>query len=557
MVTHNAPQATPIEVPFGDDRPDHWPKYRESSLFWSASVEAAGEVQVPLEMAVMCALGAISVSCQGLVDVEMPIGHTVQTPLMLLTLAESGERKTTVQNLFFRSISALNRASIQISNERLSQHSFDVDVWNVEEKALKIALTKAIKSSDATSIERARERLNSIQKNKPIPPNLPRLIYDDTTPQALVYHLHEHSRYGCLLTSEANSIFSGLALQDLDKINTLWDGGDVIVDRMTRPSFILSGARLTLSLMTQPSVIDRFLSKRGEEARGMGFLARFLVIKPGKMAGNRATRNLRDLPHIDRFNQKSYELLTEPDGITPTTFDPSTEKQLLRFTSEASELWKRYHQGIEDSIKDGGPYQYYSDHASKLMDNVTRMSALIHFFEGYEGDISKDTLIFCYDFVRKCSIHFQRFLAGEPQVVSDANELAKHLIEWADKDNQNPLASSPELPEHLALGREQEFTMTRLKQYGPYRLRGRESDQRLRESVKLLQKLGHVEYHRGLRKYRFREHIFSGTNGPDIRNGIEYHLDSLPLFSEQEYYSPPRQKFGGFRSGFYLIKPGY
>jgi len=544
-----------VEVPFGDEQPDQWPSYREDSLFWSAVVEAAAEVQVPREMAMMCAFGAISIAGQGLTDVKMPTDHEVQTPLMLLTLAESGERKTTIQNLFFKSIIKMNRTSVEVSDQLREKFSDEVMIWKVEEKAAKSRLFKALKDKNEEATSEARQSLKQIQDNKPVPPAFPRLLYDDTTPHALVQHLYDNSPHGGMLTSEANSIFSGRALQDLDKLNTLWDGGDVIVDRLTRPSFVLSGARLTLALMTQPSVIERFLSKRGEEARGMGFLARFLVAKPGKMAGTRITRPLSPLPALDHFNERIKEILTKktfphlyPDEAPPTI-------KVLTFSSEASVLWKRYDQGIENAMKDGQPYYYYTDHASKIMDNVTRMAALLHYFEGYEAPISSETLTFCYDVARKCSTHFQRYLAGEPQVVSDANALAKHLLEQADKEGQKPYASSPDIPKHLALGRCLNFSLTDLKQRGPYRLRGRENDMRLREALHLLEKVGHVGYNTRQNHYVFRENILSSSNGPELRNGIEYRIESLPFFTHQEYHRDPHPNYYSDRSGFYLTKP--
>lgn len=549
----DAPESSAIEVPFGDHRPDHWPSYREDSVFWSAVVEAEEQIQVPLEMAMMSALGAISTACQSQINVELPTRHRVQTPLMLLTLAESGERKTTVQDKFFESIVRLNREAITVGKKRLETYESQLLLWEVEEKALKNKLTKAIKSDDQQAAKDARKQLQDHQIKAPIFPILPRFLYDDTTPGALVQYLHDHSPNGCILTSEANSIFSGRALQELDKLNTLWDGGDVIVDRLTRPSFILSGARLTLSLMTQPSVIDRFLSKRGEEARGMGFLARFLVVKPRKMAGDRITKQISALPHVEKFNERIEAILSDPES--GPLFSDNTEKQVMTFTADAASLWNKYDQGVEQAMKNGQPYAYYTDHASKLMDNVSRMAALLHFFEGHQGPISKETLTFCYDFVRKCSTHFQRHLAGEPKVVTEANKLAKFFLGVADKEEQGVYNFVQGIPDHLATGRQVSFTLTFIKQKGPYTLRGRENDEQLREAIELLKRMGHIQYKVASRSYVFRENIFSNESGPELRNGIEYQIEALPYFNQQEFFNSPRHNFLNQKSGFYLIRP--
>lgn len=544
-----------IHVPFGDHRPDHWPSFKQDSVFWSAVIEAEQQIQVPREMAMMCALGAISLACQSQIDVNLPTGGLVHTPLMLLTLAESGERKTTVQNKFFQSIIDLNHEAIAIGERRLQTHEDQSLVWEVEEKGLKSKLTKAIKSDDQQAIQNAREQLIEHQKKSPTFPIRPRLLYDDTTPGALVQYLHDHSSNGCLLTSEANSIFSGRALQELDKLNTLWDGGNLIVDRLTRPSFILSGARLTLSLMTQPSVINRFLAKRGEEARGMGFLARFLVVKPKQKAGQRITKKAGPLPHIQKFNEKIEAILSDPKEGPLFAERPTSEKQVMTFNAEAESLWFKYEQGIENAMEDGKPYAYYTDHASKLMENVGRMAALLHFFEYGKKDITVETLKFSYDFVRKCSTHFQRHLAGEPRVITEANKLVKFFLETADKEEQLAYNFVQGIPQHLASGREVSFTLTSIKQKGPYSLRGRENDVQLREALELIKKMGHINYRVATREYVFRENIYSGNNGPELRNGIEYNIEALPYLSQQEYFSHPHPSYTNRSSGFYLIKP--
>ena len=116
-----------------------------------------------------------------------------------------------------------------------------------------------------------------------------------------------------------------------------------------------------------------------------------------------------------------------------------------------------------------------------------------------------------------------------------------------------PLQNMP----HLARGREVQLTLTDLKQFGPNRLRGRENDARLREALHLLEKMGHLERKKTAPGYRFRENIYSRHPGPELRNGVEYRIESLPLFEQQEYYRCPSDRGLTRSSGFYLIRPEY
>jgi hypothetical protein len=233
------------------------------------------------------------------------------------------------------------------------------------------------------------------------------------------------------------------------------------------------------------------------------------------------------------------------------------EKQLLTFSAEAKALWKQYAQGIEDAMKEGQPYEYYKDHASKLMENISRMAALIHYFEGYEGEISKETLSFSYDFARKCSIHFQRYFAGEPQAVTDANDIAKLILDYIDKGYQSTdfIPHRGRISRHLKYnisidsGRKADFRIAFLKQFGPNRLRHRAADPRLRNAIDFLRKLGHIEYNAHAKNYHFSETLVKVLE-PEWRNGIHYHLDALPMQEEQIAHDPGER---GRYWAYYLI----
>ncbi|WP_414927173.1 DUF3987 domain-containing protein, partial [Pseudomonas zeae] len=184
------------------------------------------------------------------------------------------------QNYFSEAISARNNEAYQASERDLVEHRVKHQMWNTAKRHLERTYSKSARQEDDVGTRTALEAIAEHVRTEPQPARSGKFLYEDTTPQALVQMLYENTPNGCLLTSEASSIFSGKALGELDKLNTLWDGGSVIVDRVSRESFILQNARLTLSLMAQPSVIANFMGKRGEEARGIGFLARFLVNKP-------------------------------------------------------------------------------------------------------------------------------------------------------------------------------------------------------------------------------------------------------------------------------------
>lgn len=553
-----------------------WPFYHENSLFYAAALEVHHEFQVPIEMAMMTALGAISCVCQDMVDVKLPVGNITNPALMLLTIAKSGERKTTVQKQFFRVISEYNRRAIFIHQKKTLDYESKKNQWNEIEKEMKKAYKKAFRDENEELEKKLSERLDEHRKHHPKWPRSLRMLYADTTPQALVEAMHNNTPTACLMSSESNSIFSGHALKDLDKINTLWDGEDVIVDRSTRPSFILTDSRLTLSLMAQPVVVTRFLSKRGEEARGIGFLARFITVMAEEKAGTRDTRPIGSLENTKKFNQRIEELIRknfdkksnltdekESDGKdsgVENTLEIGHNKKtrkVLTFSSKASQKWIEYHKEIEGLQAPHKALSYYKDHASKLMENVSRMAVLLHIFEdtyGKKEHIDSDTLDFAYDFCRVASQHFLKHIAGTPTVVKDANDIVELLFldyekkqdalrETQPQENYSSHESerkpytkfsnlSPDIGER---GREHTFTLSLIKQYGPYALRGKAGHHRLIEAIDLLSRMGHMKNRRhGI--WEISESLYSGPEGPEIRNGVDFTVDNLPLVSQQEYY---------------------
>ncbi|WP_430318234.1 YfjI family protein [Pseudomonas nitroreducens] len=522
---------------------DGCPCFHENSRIEAAVTEAARKLQVSREMAMMCAFGAMATACQGQIDVEMPTGHQVATSLMLLTIAESGERKTTTQNYFFDAINTLNNDAYRANEEAQKEYRVEQQLWGTHKRHLERMYSRCAAKEDKDATRAALEAIREFVKTEPQPAPSGKFLYEDTTPPALVQMLYENSPNGCLLTSEANSIFSGKALGELDKLNTLWDGGSLIVDRVSREGFILQNARLTLSLMAQPSVVARFMGKRGEEARGTGFLARFLVIKPYSMAGQRSGEPLSELPRKQAFNNRVRELLT---------IAAPANRQTLRFSESASDTWYKYSQHLEEQMQVNGLYYYLKDHASKLLENVSRLAAVLHAFERKSDDdidINQQTLEFCWKFALHCSKHFIENLANEPMIVTDANLLAHYLLRAAYKksasaptkstDNSSSIYITPETdgPSNYKEGAQTSFTLTDIKQYGPSSLRGRASSDRLDAAIGLLTRLGHIKQEGSL--YQFKETILLQEE-PELKNGEIINIKELPLFRAQRLLEPQR-----------------
>ena len=527
---------------------NEWPKLDENTLIESAVVEAIRNIQISREMAITTALGAISTACQGLFQIQMPTGNIVNPNLMLLTIAESGERKTSTEKVFFNSLKKRQKELYEEqASDTSTQHQHEI--WKEKTKALKTELRKRMREDKPT--DDIENKLEKQLKEEPSTATYDKFLYSDTTPQALVLGMSQSSRNACLLSSEANGIFNGQAFRDLHLLNSLWDGDDIAVDRTSQPSFYLTDARLTMSLMVQMQSLQRFLTKRGEEARGLGFLARFLVTKAPQMKGSRdLTKAQNDTTHSDAFNKRTAKLLT-----ASLEQKNSKEKVVLTFSSTAQDEWFVYAQAIEEAQKEDAVYEYYSDHASKLMDNITRVAGLIHFFEPEteQGIIESHTLKFAYQLCMRYSKHFLHYIADDPEVIKNANKLITNLYAMDQPhraiDNKSSYTHAMLSPKPCEIqdangnryrkGCYIEFTASDLINYGTVR-----NKSQFNRVMILLQKMDYIQRDPNKRaaSYKFSDIPFSLLYSPSgdsferikLKNGNEYSIRTLPMFEDYE-----------------------
>tara|TARA_R110002012_G_scaffold318484_1_gene536998 strand:- start:326 stop:1948 length:1623 start_codon:yes stop_codon:yes gene_type:complete len=511
-----------------------WPAYEEHSLFETAALEVSHHVEVVPEMARTMALAAMAVACQGAVDVEFPNGKLVPTSLNLLTIAESGERKTAVENWFFNPVRDFQQEKKTEAKKKLIEYQRDINNWKSGEKLLKKEWNKSftLEEEQRRKLEIVNEKSRLIIEKRqaewkelePSPPKNYQLIYENVTPIALAHGLHINIPLACLLSSEAGSILEGQASKDLYLLNSIWSGSPVEVSRRSTPSFSVIDPRLTIALMAQPKVIDRFLEKRGEEARDNGFLSRLMVIKPNSLIGKR-DGNARAVNKavIDKFKSRANELLNESFDILEST---EKKRRIISFTPTAKKKWKSIFDEIEPNMEKHGLYYHSRGHGSKLMENITRVSAIIHTFENYSGDISEEVLNYSYALCRCYSKHYLEYLAGEPEIITLTNELVREIRRLVKSDDSSNYI----------------FNKSLIRQQGRGQTR---KPEKLKSALQLLEKLGHLKSS-GNSSYIFSETIL-GHNNPVLQNGIHYNVKELYLFKEQEYINERVHSYSRFK----------
>lgn len=281
-----------------------------SSLPCLSSVidEVEANMKSPREIAVFGALTALSVAIQGGANVKKPTGQSVPVSLFMLVIAESGERKSSTENVFIDSLREYQAGRDVVWKEEMKDWEAKMLVWEERRRAIARDVAKAVRDGgDGAYLE---GQLKEAMSDRPQRPKRCRLLYDDVTSEALMLGLHQDLPAAGLVTSEAN--LKNRAFNDLHKQNSLWSGDTISIDRKNSESFELRDVRLTVSFMTQPVAFEKYVRAQGELLRGAGLWARFLVCRPVSTQGLR----LMDSPtqsweHIKTFESKIKSLLDD------------------------------------------------------------------------------------------------------------------------------------------------------------------------------------------------------------------------------------------------------
>ncbi|MBK6677230.1 MAG: DUF3987 domain-containing protein [Rhodocyclaceae bacterium] len=430
--------------------PEPYPLDALPDTIRAAVEEVAGFVKAPVPMVASSALAALSLAIQAHTDAKRleklhgPVG------LFLLTIADSGERKSTCDGFFTKTISDYEEAQAEAAKPALKDHKAAIEAWEAKRGGVKEKIRQLAKDNKPTAgMESA---LRELEHDKPEPPRIPRLLYADATPEALAYGLAKQWPSGGVVSAEAGIVFGShgmgkdSVMRNLGLLNQLWDGKSLTIDRRTSESFTVRGARLTVALQVQEPTLREFFTRSGALARGTGFLARFLVAWPGSTQGMRmidpdAPDGPATWPHLAAFHRRIAAILDQP---APIDDDGALTPPMLPLTPEAKAAWVEYHNAIEGELSSGGELYDVRDVASKSADNAARLAALFQMFEGAGGAIGADAFEGASR-ITAWHLHEARRFFGElalPAELADAARLDSWLIEYCQRERTHLVGKS-------------------------------------------------------------------------------------------------------------------
>jgi len=348
-----------------------------------AVAEVQAYVQSPVAMLATSALSAMSLAAQGQIDVARDDTLSGPVSLFTLTIAESGERKTSGEGYFTKPIEQheeeqRRKLAGPVRDYRAALASHKARCEGVLAQIRTLA--KAGKPTEAKEKEH-----QELVANEPIRPRVPSILLTDATPEGLLHSLANEWPSAGIVSDEGGAVFGShgmnkdTIMRNLSALNTLWGGGAQRVTRRTSESYVVKGARLSVAIQVQGPTLQEFLDKNGALARGSGFLARFLIADPESTQGTRLYRTAQgDWAALGRFHDRMARVLATELPITERgALEPAT----MQLSGEGKDEWIAFHDEIERQLGAGGDLVSVRDAASKAADNAVRIAALFAYFE--------------------------------------------------------------------------------------------------------------------------------------------------------------------------------
>jgi hypothetical protein len=318
-------------------------------------------------------LAVASLASQRLADVRLPYGQTRPLSLFLVTIAASGDRKSTADN------EALIPVRMHEKNLRQA-YELAYSAWRISYAAWAAQHRKI--ENDRSLDRPGREAELSALGNAPIEPIKPLLTVPEPTVEALAKHWPTLPGALGLFSAEGGQMTGGHGfgpdhrLKTAAALSTLWDGSGIRRLRAGDGITDLPGRRLALHLMVQPEVATAFISE--PILRDQGFLSRLLVAAPESLAGKRIWREAsKDHdPRVKRYIAVVLNLLEYP-ALAANEAGNELMPRVLELSAGAKAAWVAFHDRIEAEMAQDSALEGLRDVAGKAAENAARIAAIL------------------------------------------------------------------------------------------------------------------------------------------------------------------------------------
>ena len=338
-----------------------------------AAAAIAKKVQVPDAMAAQAVLATAALAAQALADVQLPYGQTRPLSLFFVTVAASGDRKSSADNEALWPVVKREKTMREEYQAEMARWRIAQGVWASEKKK--------IESDRKMGVSERKARLEALGE-EPAKPLTPLLIASDLTGEGPVKNWASgHAALG-IFTAEGGTFSGGHGMSDDARLWTaamlseLWDGRPVKRVRALDGVTILPGRRLSMHIMIQPEAAASFLGHA--TLRDQGLLSRVLAAAPPSLAG---TRLFRDTDPADEAAIRAYgaRILSLLEGPLPLADGTANELDppALAIANDAKAMLGQFADHIERQCGSSEGLKPISDFAAKAAEHAARIAGVL------------------------------------------------------------------------------------------------------------------------------------------------------------------------------------
>ncbi len=337
-------------------------------------------------------LGVASLAVQPYANVVSK--HGIESPLSLhlLTIGESGERKSRVYKLALTPAIQYAMKHDTEHKENMKKYERQMAIYNNEFKKIIAANTQALEKDTKIQLLSMPER--------PIDPTF--ICGDPTVDGVITLFLKGRPSLG-LFNPEAAQFVGGYSLNEENRdrtsgtLNKFWDGEPVDRVRVKEGEiYTLFNRRLAACLMLQPQIASKLYGMKS--ILDIGWFSRLLVSYPESTIGRAMDvdeeTNL-EIPFQSNTPPTSDSVLEWYNWTLFKIFDcpmPMKLKKLqeleplkLHFSEEAKEDWSMFHDVVEIEMNEGGKYHSIKGFGRKMPEHAARIAGVMTLIENFNA----------------------------------------------------------------------------------------------------------------------------------------------------------------------------
>ncbi len=437
--------------------PNPYPMEALGEILGSAAKALQSIIKAPDAICAQSVLGAAALACQAFANIEID-GRTIPLSLFLITVAESGERKSATDQVALQPVYAWQQ--MQASEYRSASQNYQrlYEVWDAQKKDF----LKTIKKDEPAS-------LFSIPE--PVKPLEPLILVDEPTYEGVVKLLAVGQPSMGIFSDEGGRFVGGHAMNRDNQIKTisglssLWDGKPVNRSRAGEGTMILYGRRVSLHLMVQESILSLLMGNSGIEQQG--FLPRCLLSFPASTAGNRpyshqdANKNKELMRYKDRINSLlDVEFPVDPPPAPQNELKPKS----LSLSNDAKTVWVKFHDEIDKDLAPGGQFASIHRFGSKSAEHVLRLAGILAMISDPDVNLIEEQYIHMgialVNYYLSETMRIQGYISIPHNLI-----LAQKVLDWCGLKNR------------------EELTLRDLYQYGPNEVREAKKAQEIMKTL--------------------------------------------------------------------------